>query len=320
MKFLFISPRFSGGIGGHAAMLADQLSQQGHEVTKMNIFHIPIKNLKNPSFAIFGTIKGILNSEKYDIVHAFNVPSAFAMKYSKGTKKVLSVHGVFSDQIKKLHSSTISSIAASTESKVLTWADKLTTDSKISKNEYKKKLNLDFEYLPSAIDTEKLESIPDVPKIPNQVLYLGRDSYEKGIDILRNAEKTIDGKVVYCTNLPWLEAMKLLKSSSVLAVPSRMESLPTNIKEAFFLKIPVVATNVGGIPELISNDETGVLVPSEDPKKLSAEINYLLKDKKNYEKFIQNAYDFVINEMSWEKIIPKYIKFYDDLLNNQNSG
>lgn len=316
MKFLFISPRYSGGIGGHAAMLADQLSQRGHEVTKMDTPHIPIKNLKNPSFAIFGTIKGLLNNQKYDIVHAFNVPSAFAMHYSKGTKKVLSVHGVFSEQVKKLHSGSVSSIASFTESKVLKWADKLTTDSKISKNEYKKKLNLDFEYLPSAIDTEKLESISNVKKIPNQVLYLGRDSYEKGIDILRNAEKYIDGKIVYCTNLPWLDAMKLLKSSSVLAVPSRMESLPTNIKEAFFLKIPVVATNVGGIPELISHNKTGILVPSEDPTKLSTEINKILKDKESSDKMIQNAYEFVTSEMSWKKIIPKYIQFYEDLLNN----
>ena len=316
MKILFISPRYSGGIGGHASMLADQLSKKGHKVTKMKTHHIPIKNLKNPSFAIFGMIQGILNNEKYDVVHAFNVPSAFAMHYSKGTKKVLSIHGVFSDQVKKLHSSAVSSIASTAESKVVKWADKLTTDSKISKNEYKKKLNLDFEYLPSAIDTEKLETIPAVKKVSNQVLYLGRDSYEKGIDILKNAEKTINGKVVYCTNLPWFDAMKLLKSSHVLAVPSRMESLPTNIKEAFFLKIPVVATNVGGIPELVSDNKTGMLIPSEDSTKLSTEINKILKDKENSERMIQTAYEFVNNEMSWKKIIPKYIQFYEDLLNN----
>ena len=161
MKFLFISPRFDGGIGGHATMLADQLSQAGHEVTKMKTPHLPIKNFKNPSFAIFGTIQGLLNNQKYDIVHAFNVPSAFAMRYSKGTKKVLSIHGVFSEQVKKLHSNTISSIASIMESKAVRWADVITTDSKTTKNEYKKKLNLDFEYLPSAIDTIKLESIPD---------------------------------------------------------------------------------------------------------------------------------------------------------------
>jgi len=316
MKFLFISPRFSGGIGGHAAMLADQLENSGHDVTKMETPHIPIKNLKNPSFAILGALNGIISREKYDIVHAFNVPSAFAMRYSKGTKKVLSIHGVFSDQVKKLHSSTVSSIASATESKVLKWADKLTTDSKISKNEYKKKLNLDFEYLPSAIDTDKLELIPNTKKILNQVLYLGRDSYEKGIDILKNAEQFIEGKVVYCTNLPWNEAMKLLKSSSVLAVPSRMESLPTNIKEAFFLKIPVVASNVGGIPELIYDKKTGILIPTEDSNKLSVEINSILKDKEKSKELIQNAHEFVIKQMSWKKILPKYITFYEDLLKN----
>jgi len=51
MKLLFISPRFSGGIGGHAAMLADQLTKHGFKVEKLEVPHIPIKNLKNPSFA-----------------------------------------------------------------------------------------------------------------------------------------------------------------------------------------------------------------------------------------------------------------------------
>jgi glycosyltransferase involved in cell wall biosynthesis len=316
MKFLFISPRFSGGIGGHAAMLADQLTQHGHDVTKMDISHIPIKNLKNPSFALLGSLKCIMNREKYDIVHGFNVPSALPMHYSKGTKKVLSIHGVFSEQIKKLHSSTISSIASITESRVLKWADKLTTDSKSSQLQYKKKLNLDFEYLPSAIDTEKLASISDIETIPNQVIYLGRDSHEKGIDILRDAEKSIFGKVVYCTNMPWEKAMKLLKSSSILAAPSRMESLPTNIKEAFYLKIPVVATNVGGIPELVSHNKTGILISPENPNALSDAINNLLEDSELIKKITLEAHEFVINEMSWKKILPKYIKFYDDLLNS----
>ena len=46
MKLLLISPRFSGGIGGHAAMLADQLIKYGIEVEKLEVPHIPIKNLK----------------------------------------------------------------------------------------------------------------------------------------------------------------------------------------------------------------------------------------------------------------------------------
>ena len=115
MKFLFISPRFSGGIGGHAAMLAGKLSQSGHYVKKLETTHLPIKNLKNPSFAVLSSLKSIVDRDSYDIVHAFNIPSAYAMKYAKGKKKVLSVHGVFGDQIDSLHSKSVSSIAKSAD-------------------------------------------------------------------------------------------------------------------------------------------------------------------------------------------------------------
>jgi glycosyltransferase involved in cell wall biosynthesis len=280
----------------------------------MQIPHIPIKNLKNPSFAILGAMKGIMSRENYDIVHAFNVPSAFAMHYVKGKKKVLSVHGVFSDQVKTIHSSTTSLIATNVESKVLKWADKLTTDSKTSKSEYEKKLTLNFEYLPSPIDTEMFTKIPNVAKSKNQIVYIGRDSFEKGIDILKNIETDINGNVIYCINKPWEETMKILKSSSILVVPSRMESLPTVIKEAFYLKIPVIATSIGGIPELVKDNETGLLVETENSQMLLKKINQLLIDPILQEKFSLNGYNFVIENFTWKKILPMYIKFYESLL------
>ena len=316
MKFLFISPRYSGGIGGHAEMLANQLEYAGHSVTKMKAPHIPIKNLKNPSFAIFGTMKGILSRENYDIVHAFNVPSAFAMRYAKGKKKVLSVHGMFSEQVNSLHSKTVSSIATNTESKVLKWADKLTTDSKITQKIYKEKLGFDFNYLPSAIDTNKLDNIENVTKLEKQIIYLGRNSYEKGFDILKKIESKLNGNIIYCTDLLWEDAMIELKKSSLLVVPSRMESLPTNIKEAFYFKIPVIATNVGGIPELITDNYSGILVPSGNNTKLVTAINDLLSDSERSISLGNAGYDFVINNLTWKKVLPKYIDFYTNLLNS----
>ena len=295
-------------------MLATQLESSGHDVTKMNTPHIPIKNLKNPSFAILGALKGIVNRKHYDIIHAFNVPSAFAMHYSKGKKKVLSVHGVFSDQVKVLHSSTTSSIATNVESKVLKWAEKLTTDSKTSQTKYKQKLDLNFEYLPSPIDTEMFKQIPEVKKSINQIVYIGRDSFEKGIDILKDIESKINGHVVYCINKPWEETMKILKSSTLLVVPSRMESLPTVIKEAFYLKIPVIATSVGGIPELVNDNKTGLLVESENPQMLLEKINELLIDPILQEKLSLNGHNFVLENFTWKKILPIYVKFYENLL------
>jgi len=316
MKFLFISPRYSGGIGGHAEMLANQLENAGHSVTKMQTPHIPIKNLKNPSFAMLGTIKGILNRENYDIVHAFNIPSAFAMRYAKGKKKVLSVHGIFSEQVNSIHSKTVSSIAANTESKVLKWADKLTTDSKITQKIYKEKLGFDFNYLPSAIDTNKLDNIENVTKLEKQIIYLGRNSYEKGFDILKKIESELNGNIIYCTDLLWKDAMIELKKSSLLVVPSRMESLPTNIKEAFYFKIPVIATDVGGIPELITNNYSGILVPSGNNAKLVTAINDILSDSERSISIGNAGYNFIINNLTWKKVLPKYIDFYTNLLNS----
>ena len=315
MKFLFISPRFSGGIGGHAAMLANKLTQNGHQVKKLETTHLPIKNLKNPSFAVLSSLKSLVDRDSYDIVHAFNVPSAYAMKYAKGKKKILSIHGVFSEQVDSLHSKSVSSLAKSAESQVLQWPDKLTTDSKATQKLYKKKFDIDFEYLPSPLDTSMFENIGSVEKIENQVAYVGRDSHEKGIDILKAAESKINGNVVYCTDRSWEDAMKIIKSSSVVVVPSRMESLPTTVKEAFYLNVPVIGTDVGGIPELIKNNETGIIIPPENPSKLAQAVNELLSDKVKAEKLATNGNIFVKNNMTWDVIFPKYIQFYENLLN-----
>ena len=314
MKILFISPTFSGvgGIGAHAFRLSQKLSQEGYDIELMDVPHIPIKNLKNPSFSVFGTLKALSNSKTYDVVHAWNVPSAFIMKHIKAKKKILSVHGIYSQQVKMLHSKLTGSIIGSKESEVLDWADVLTTDSKSVQLEYKKKLGKDFEYIPAPLDPKRFTNIPDVKKNQKQVVYLGRDSFEKGIDILEKIESNIDGSVKYCTSLEWHKAMEVLKSSQVLVLPSRIESVPQSILEAFYLKIPVIATNVGGVHELVSNNKTGLLVTPNDSKELLEKINYLLNDIDLCSRLANNAHEFVMKNFSWEVLLPKYLKLYEN--------
>jgi len=212
MKILFIAPKYSGGIGGHAARVAEKLQEYGFDVKLMHTPHIPVKKLKNPSFAVLSSLKAMIRSEEYDVVHAFNVPSAFAMKYTKAKKKVLSIHGVYSEQVDALHSDTTAAVASIAETKALKWADKLTTDSKIVQKTYKEKFEVDFELLYAPLDISKFNVLGNVSKIENQVVYIGRDSYEKGTDILREIESKINGKVVYCTDIGWEEAMTILRN------------------------------------------------------------------------------------------------------------
>nr|AIF11071.1 glycosyl transferase [uncultured marine thaumarchaeote KM3_48_E01] len=313
MNILFISPTYSGtgGIGPHAFRVAEKLREIGYNVELMHIPHIPIKNLKNLSFSLFGTIKGISNKKTYDVVHAWNLPSAFIMKRIKSKKKILSVHGVYSKQVEMLHSKITSGIVSSQESQILDWADVLTTDSKAVQSEYKKKLGKYFEYLPAPLDKTKFEKIPNVERNPKQIAYVGRDSFEKGTDILRKIESQINGTVKFCTDLPWDETMKILKASQMLVVPSRTESIPQVIKEAFYLKVPVIATNVGGNPELVVHQETGILVPPEDPEKLMIAINNLLDNEEARKNFVNNAFEFINKNFSWDVLLEKYTNLYE---------
>ena len=313
MNVLFISPTYSGagGIGPHAFRVAEKLREIGYNVELMHIPHIPIKNLKNLSFSLFGTIKGISNKKTYDVVHAWNLPSAFIMKRIKSKKKILSVHGVYSKQVEMLHSKITSGIVSSQESQILDWADVLTTDSKAVQSEYKKKLGKYFEYLPAPLDKTKFEKIPNVERNPKQIAYVGRDSFEKGTDILRKIESQINGTVKFCTDLPWDETMKILKASQMLVVPSRTESIPQVIKEAFYLKVPVIATNVGGNPELVVHQETGILVPPEDPEKLMIAINNLLDNEEARKNFVNNAFEFINKNFSWDVLLEKYTNLYE---------
>ena len=316
MKILFIAPKYSGGIGGHAYRVAEKLREHGFDIKLMHVPHIPINKLKNPSFAIFSSFKALVGNEKYDVVHAFNIPSAFAMKYTKAKKKVLSVHGMYSEQVNSLHSDTTAKAASITESKVLKWADKLTTDSKTVKNIYKEKLGIDFEFLYAPLDISKFNNLQQIPKKENQIVYIGRDSYEKGIDILKKIESKVNGKVIYCTDLKWENAMENLKASSIIVIPSRMESIPQVIKEAFYLKVPIIATNVGGIPELITDNVNGILVPPNSPELLQNAINKLLLDDETSKRLSAAGYEFVMNHLTWEVLLPEYVKFYENLVNS----
>ena len=314
MKILFISPRYEGGIGGHAKRVAEKLQENGFEVELMKVPHLPIKNLKNPSFTVFGIAKAIVNSKKYDVVHAWNIPSAFIMKKINTKKKILSVHGIYGQQIEQIHSKTISKIGKKAENKAFKNPDVFTTDSKYVQNFYQNKLGIDFIHLPAPLDTSKFQEMPNIEKKKDQIIYIGRDSYEKGIDVLKKIEKSIEGNVVYCTELSWNETMKKLKKSTILVVPSRMESIPQVIKEAFYLKIPVIATNVGGISELVKSQETGILIEPENSQSLLDEINKLLKNPILQEKLSENAHKFIMENYTWESLYQKYVNLYQNLI------
>ncbi|MDE0266711.1 MAG: glycosyltransferase family 4 protein [Thaumarchaeota archaeon] len=315
MRLLFISSRYDDGIGGHAAMLASQLQKRGHSVDLLRVPHIPVKNLKNPSFAVLASLRALVTRwQRYDIVHAFNVPSALPMRCTRATKRVLSVHGVYWEQIGMIHSRAAARFATVAESTAFGWSDTLTTDSKKTASAYRE-LGYDLVHLPSAIDPTMFDGIVRAGEQTGKIVaYVGRDSYEKGTDILRGIEPDIHGAVRYCTHMKWRDAMSVLAGASVMVLPSRAESLPTAVKEAFYLRVPVVAMSVGGVPELIEDGKTGFLIEPGNARRMTEVVNGILDGSIPTQEVVEAAHSYVMQHMTWDAVMPRYEVTYKELL------
>lgn len=99
----------------------------------------------------------------------------------------------------------------------------------------------------------------------------------------------------------------------VFALPSRMEGWGLSLMEAMAFKKPVVASRVGGIPELVDHGKNGYLVPYADVRGLSDSLIKILKDKKLARSF-GNAARKKVEQFSWERSAEMTLDIYDRAL------
>lgn len=115
----------------------------------------------------------------------------------------------------------------------------------------------------------------------------------------------IKDKVIFCGKVPYTEIPDYLFIADVFAFPSIDEGLPRAVMEAMSMQVPVVASRVGGIPELIVHKENGLLVNPGDTEGLAEAINYLLHDKAA-PRMAVNARNTILNNYNFDKSLKKY--------------
>ena len=176
------------------------------------------------------------------------------------------------------------------------------------------------------------------------LLFVGNLIYAKGVDILLEAfaliekeysdvslsyvgegkEKQkllnrakdlgIEKKVIFFGRLEYQAIPVMMHYSDILILPSREEGVGRVILEAMAMRLPVVASNVGGIPLVIDDSRDGLLFVSEDVISLKKCVLLLIEDKDLSVNITNSAYQKFINNYEYEVSINKFINMYKTIL------
>jgi len=140
---------------------------------------------------------------------------------------------------------------------------------------------------------------------------IGEGEERKNLEALVKRLKIKD-YIYFLGGLPF--ARSYINNFDIFVLPSLFESLPVSIIEAYAEKKAVIASNVGGISELVIDGETGILVPPKDSKALASAIERLIRDEKLRERLAENGYNRFIKNFTFEVMVEKTRKIYKDIL------
>ena len=202
-----------------------------------------------------------------------------------------------------------------------------------------------IKYLPNSVDTEIFHPIEK--KDNNLILFVGRMTFGKGIHVLLEALgylskkvhlviigpsdwdveyfmemlRRIDNenkrglhKITYLGAQEPINIIKWYQQASIFVLPSFREAFPVVNLEALACETPVIATNIGGIPEVIQHGKNGILIPPNNAIKLAEAIQYLLDNKDVRAKFGREGRKSVVEIFSYSVITKKLHRIYEEML------
>ena len=201
--------------------------------------------------------------------------------------------------------------------------------------------------IPNGVDMEKFAVRPTPKK--KTILFIGGSAEHKGLDILikallfivkkhPNAEVVVLGemnkrkemlvqmaeKIGVSSKIKWIglvfqkEIFSFYREAYLVVLPSRLDLFPLTVLEAMAYGIPIVAANVGGIPEIINNKVNGIIINSEDSYGFAKSIIELLDNRKKAEEIGRNGRTTVEQKFTWEKVVEKYEKEIYSHLNHKS--
>ena len=113
------------------------------------------------------------------------------------------------------------------------------------------------------------------------------------------------------------EIRALHSTSDVLIHPSHLDNSPNSVAEAMASGLPVVASNVGGIPSMIEHGVTGLLVEPRNHRQLAEAVISLLNDERERERLAKRARDVAFERHLPSKVARKTLSVYEDIISKE---
>ncbi len=149
-------------------------------------------------------------------------------------------------------------------------------------------------------------------QFPNSKLVIVGDGPERAALQLQVSQLGLSGSVVFAGSIPNHQLPSYYRAADVFVLPSIVDSrgdtegLGVVLLEAIAAGTPVVASNVGGIPDVILDKKTGLLAPQKDSGELASAVVALLRSKPLSGKLAAAAKKHIATNYSWQKIAGKF--------------
>ena len=186
----------------------------------------------------------------------------------------------------------------------------------------------------NGIDVDSKLNVSYGDKLPLKVTFVGRIIYAKGLNELVNSAPSLNNviiqiigggpykkeieaavgrlnlreKVIFLGEMNHQDVMKTLLNSDIFINTSYSEGLPRCVLEAGSVGLPVIATDVGGTREIISDNECGFLISPRDVNAIVESVNKLVSDTGLRERLGRRIKNHINGAFNWESIITRYEK------------
>ena len=115
----------------------------------------------------------------------------------------------------------------------------------------------------------------------------------------------------------WIRDIQTFNAGmDIICLTSNNEGTPVSLIEAQACNIPVISTDVGGVKDIVFNNETGFIVPKNNVEKFAEKLLLLIEDKKKREKMSQNGWSFVKDNFHYQRLVKDMELYYKKLLNS----